>query len=89
MTGQIVISKAGHDKGTVYAVIKETSDGIYLADGAGRKCENPKKKNPKHVIKTDAVVDGLKERMDKSPEEGNKAVRKAVADYLKSESEKR
>lgn len=55
MTGLFAISRAGHDKGQMYIVIKEDGDFAYLSDGKTRKLENPKKKNSKHlqIVKTD------------------------------------
>ena len=55
MTGLFAISRAGHDKGQMYIVIKEDGDFAYLSDGKTRKLENPKKKNKKHlqIVKTD------------------------------------
>ena len=42
-------SSAGHDKGSWYAVVKQESEFVYIADGRRRKLESPKKKNIKHV----------------------------------------
>ena len=45
----IVISLAGRDKGKLFYVIKTEDNFVYLADGKGRKLENPKRKKLKHV----------------------------------------
>lgn len=42
-------SKAGHDKNTVYVIIKEETEYVYLADGRLKTLEKPKKKNKKHI----------------------------------------
>ena len=42
-------SKAGHDKNTLYLIIKEEQDMLYLSDGCSRDLLHPKKKNRKHV----------------------------------------
>ena len=48
--GQIVKSKAGHDKGDVFVVIKVLDcDYVLVADGNRRKTDNPKKKKVKHL----------------------------------------
>ena len=47
--GSIVISKAGHDKGEYFVILKLESEYVYLMDGIGRTLEKPKKKNIKHV----------------------------------------
>ncbi len=49
MTGKLALSKAGHDKNTLYLIIKEEQDMVYLSDGCGRDLLHPKKKNRKHV----------------------------------------
>ena len=36
MTGKLALSKAGHDKNTLYLIIKEEQDMVYLSDGCGR-----------------------------------------------------
>ena len=47
--GMLARSKAGHDKGHVYVIIKEEEAYVYLADGSIRTIERPEKKKKKHV----------------------------------------
>ncbi len=47
--GQKVFSKAGRDSGMAYVVVGITDNYIYVADGAARKLEAPKKKNLRHI----------------------------------------
>ncbi len=42
-------SKAGHDKGRHFVVVREEEEYLYLADGISRTVGAPKKKNRKHV----------------------------------------
>jgi hypothetical protein len=49
MRGQLVRSRAGHDKGSFYLVLARAEDTLYLADGRKRGVTNPKKKNIRHV----------------------------------------
>ncbi len=42
-------SKAGHDKGKCYVVVREESDDVWLADGTSRTAAHPKRKNRKHI----------------------------------------
>lgn len=62
--GMIVISTAGHDK-TQWFLVTE-ADGRYarIADGKERKLSAPKKKNLKHIRKTDYTlkIDGLTDK---------------------------
>jgi ribosomal protein L14E/L6E/L27E len=55
--GTVVQSKAGHDKGRWYAIAKSDDAFVYVIDGKYRKHENPKKKNPKHLVYTETVLD--------------------------------
>jgi len=57
MTGRFVTSRAGHDKGTLYVVVAEEGDFVYLSDGRLRKPDNPKKKRRKHIQPVNASVD--------------------------------
>lgn len=49
MVGLLAVSKAGHDKGEFYIIIKEEKDFVYLSDGIGKTVSLPKKKNKKHI----------------------------------------
>ncbi len=60
--GQIVRSKAGHDKGNVFFIVGILDDGyVLIADGDLRKVEKPKKKKIRHLQpynKVSAVIAG-------------------------------
>ena len=45
----IVISLAGRDEGKFFYVIDTEENYVLIADGKGRKLENPKRKKLKHV----------------------------------------
>ena len=47
MTEMFAISKAGHDKGQMYVILKEEGEYLYLVDGKTRGVDNPKKKKKK------------------------------------------
>ena len=49
MLGMFAVSKAGHDQGQMYVVLKEEGDSVLLADGRLKTIESPKKKNKKHI----------------------------------------
>lgn len=50
LTGRLVYSKAGRDKGYAYLLAGKSLDGCYLLiDGRIRDLDKPKKKNPRHV----------------------------------------
>lgn len=50
--GSVVISKAGHDSGELFAVMDFDDKNVFISDGKQRKVEKPKKKNLKHVTIT-------------------------------------
>ena len=49
MTGEFAFSLAGHDKGTLYLIIREDRENVFLADGVYKTWAAPKKKNKKHI----------------------------------------
>ena len=69
MTGIIVRSKAGHDKGQLFVIsgVSDEKGGcVYIVNGKTRRIENPKKKKPKHLIFTDELMDTEKNFTDKT-----------------------
>jgi ribosomal protein L14E/L6E/L27E len=55
-TGQIVISKAGRDKGSPLVVTGFDGNSVLVCDGKARPLERPKKKNPRHLQATSGVL---------------------------------
>lgn len=47
--GMYARSKAGHDKGSLYLIVKAEPEYVYLADGRRRPLSKPKKKKWKHI----------------------------------------
>ena len=45
----LAVSRAGHDRDTLYLVLREEGDYLWLTDGRRRLLENPKKKKKIHV----------------------------------------
>ena len=45
----IIMSLAGRDKGKLFYVMDVEENYVLIADGKGRKLENPKRKKLKHV----------------------------------------
>ena len=45
----LAVSRAGHDKDTLYVVLAEENEYFWLADGKRRGLESPKKKKKIHV----------------------------------------
>ena len=49
MKGRLAFSRAGHDKGKLYLIIRQEGERVWLADGRTRSVQDPKKKNRKHI----------------------------------------
>ena len=79
MTGMFAISKAGHDKGRMYLIVKEEEDFFYLADGRSRGIENPKKKRKKHIqlIKS-GINELLTEKLESNQTIYNEEIKYAI-----------
>lgn len=69
--GQIVIAKAGREKGKKLVILEANNQYCMLCDGKERPLERPKRKNRKHIALT---------RMVLAPQEiaTNRAVRAAL-----------
>ncbi len=79
MVGMFATSKAGHDKGQMYMIIKEEGDFAYLVDGRVRKLENPKKKRKKHLQTVKAGIDkDLAEKLKKGQIIYNEQIKSAI-----------
>ena len=57
MPGMVVRSVAGHDQDRFYVIVKTEAGYAYIADGKRRRLEAPKRKNPRHLRPTRAVMD--------------------------------
>ena len=70
------MSKAGHDKGALYVIIREEGEYVYVADGRIRTSDRPKKKNRKHV-------QIIKKKQITEPESGldDIMIRKIIKEY--------
>lgn len=83
MIGMLATSKAGHDKDTVYIIVKEDAEYVYLADGKLKTVEKPKKKNKKHIqiIKKESD-DILREKLLNGQQVYNEEVRKTIGGFV-------
>ena len=50
--GDLVICNAGREKDRLMCVLESDEKYVYVCDGKERPFENPKRKNPKHLVKT-------------------------------------
>ena len=75
-----MISKAGHDKGTIYLIQAEEGNRVFLVDGRTKTADAPKKKSRKHLQPIGAyaepgVLRKLQEGIPLYPEEIRRAIR--------------
>ncbi len=80
---KLAISRSGHDKDSIYVIVKEEANMVYLADGNLKPLEKPKKKNRKHI----QIIKQLpKEITEVFTQENfrNEEIKRAVKLYQKS-----
>lgn len=86
MTGLFAFSKAGHDRGTVYIIIKEETEYVYLADGSLKSFEKPKRKNKKHIqVIKKHTEESLRQRLLAGERLRDEEIRHAIKQYLNGE----
>ena len=47
--GMLAWSRAGHDKETLYVIVKTEGEYVYLSDGRLKPVDHPKKKKIRHI----------------------------------------
>ena len=77
--GQIVRSKAGRDLGNYYVVIGQENDKLLLVDGYTRRIESPKKKNIKHIQKTNYKITEIALKIRAGDKPTNKEICRALS----------
>ena len=64
LIGRFACSKAGHDKGTLYVIVKQECAQVFLCDGKDHTLERCKKKSLKHIdLCKDCVDNELLQRI--------------------------
>lgn len=71
-TGALAKSLAGHDKGDIFVIIRETEEYVFLVDGKKRPVKEPKRKNKKHI---QVIYSGLKHNEKLTDEEIRRLIR--------------
>ncbi|MGN0401807.1 MAG: hypothetical protein ACI4HQ_06050 [Acetatifactor sp.] len=89
MVGQFTFSRAGHDKGTLFVIVREEEDFVYLSDGRLKKPDAPKKKRRKHLQPVNLTVEEpLREKLLKGETVYPEEIRTAIRRYRESSQEK-
>lgn len=60
--GRVVTSRCGRDRGQAYVIVGNLDQRhVLLSNGSSRPSERPKKKNIKHLIVHDKLLDSVKD----------------------------
>lgn len=81
MTGMYAISKAGHDKGKLYIIIKEETEYVYLSDGRLKPVDAPKKKKKKHIQIIRKVDEQIHLSIEENKQFSNEEIKRAIKEY--------
>ena len=83
MIGRLAFSKAGHDKGTVYIIVDEDAEYVYVSDGNLKPLERPKKKNKRHI---QPILKGcdedLRERLKAKQNIRNEEIKRVIKVFI-------
>lgn len=79
--GMLAVSKAGHDKGRLYVVVKEDQEFVYLADGKNRSVSSPKKKKRKHIQINYYIPGTLQKVLEAEQKLEDEQIKKAIKEY--------
>ena len=83
LTGRLVFSIAGRDKGTAFLLVGISRQGFYLlADGKLRKIEKPKCKNPRHVQLTNRTAETVRAVLLKGEKPENYVIQYVIQQML-------
>ena len=80
-TADIVISVNGRDAGKRFLVIGTDNGYSLIADGKGRRYENPKKKKNKHLKFEDKADSSIAEKLAEGGKITNNEIRRFLAGY--------
>ena len=77
----VVVSLAGRDKGQLFFVLDTDDLFVYIADGKGRRLEQPKRKKRKHVRKLPQTDTRDAEKIRNGDKVLNSELRRELAAY--------
>ena len=79
--GMLAVSKAGHDKGRLYVVVKADQEFVYLADGKNRSVSSPKKKKRKHIQINYYIPGTLQKVLEAEQKLEDEHIKRAIKEY--------
>ena len=77
----VVVSLAGRDKGQLFFVLDTDDLFVYIADGKGRRLEQPKRKKRQHVRKLPQTDTRVAEKIRNGDKVLNSELRRELAAY--------
>lgn len=80
--GMLAVSLAGHDKGTLYYIVKVEEDTLWLSDGRLKPLDAPKKKNVKHI----QVISRIPSEIIPKEPVTNESVKRMIRLYQRKEA---
>ena len=84
----VVVSLAGRDKGQLFFVLDTDDLFVYIADGKGRRLENPKRKKMKHVAKVARIESRVAQKLRTGDKVLNSELRKDLAAFRREQEVK-
>ena len=75
----IIISLAGRDKDQLFFVLDTDETYVYIADGRGRRLEQPKRKKHRHVRKVSQTDSRVAEKIRNGDKVLNSELRRELA----------
>lgn len=80
--GSLVISKAGHDKGQIYVIIKVDEEYIYLSDGIYKTLDKLKKKKIKHIQRINYIDEQINKKIKNHEPMINEEIKRTIKLYV-------
>lgn len=81
--GQVVLSKAGRDKGKIFIVYDIIDENyVSIVDGDLRRLQKPKKKKIKHLTPYNKIIEPLRDKIMSGEKINNAYIRKLLASYI-------
>ena len=77
----IIMSLAGRDKGKLFYVMDVEENYVLIADGKGRKLENPKRKKLKHVRRVSRTETRVAAKIQNGDKVLNSELRRDLATF--------
>lgn len=87
MRGKLAKSLSGHDKDSIYVIVREEAAFVYLADGRLKPVHKPKKKNKKHIQIINRLPKEITEMLPQDREFRNEEIKRALKLYRKSQEQ--